>query len=435
MPALTTMFRSPQFRRMAKTSEYSLTSPVEAIVCDDVFQSMYCQLLCSLINRNKVFSVGAAFPSIILRVIRFLEEKWPQFLHDIREKKLRGYMVTDVALRDATEEILAANSEEGGEGQAELLEKAYESCQKNGGKDLIKRLWPCAKYVEVIVTGTMVQYVPMLQFYAGGLPLVSTIYGCSECYCALNLRPLSSPSSISYTFIPTMAYFEFLPIHSEPSSASLVDLVNVEVGKEYEVVVTTDTGLYRYRIGDVLRVTGFHNSSPEFQIVGRTNVLISIDTDKTDEETLLRAVQIAISKKLDGTGFRLVDFTSMADLSTIPGHYVLFWELTSFSNIGQSRSSCTPEASVMEECCLEMEESLDTVYRQGRVCEKCIGPLEIRIVSPGTFDALMDCCYAAGSSMDQYKTPRCVNSEALIHLLNSRVSHSFFSPKCPVWSP
>ncbi|KAH7434150.1 hypothetical protein KP509_06G002900 [Ceratopteris richardii] len=429
MPVLTSMFKAPQFRRMAKSADYSGTSPVEAIVCDDGVQSMYCQLLCSLINRSKVVSVGAPFPSTMLRVIRFLEEKWPQLLRDIREKKLTGDMVTDVALRDATEAILAASSEEDGEGQAELLAKAYESCQENGGRDLIKRLWPYAKCVEVIVTGTMAQYVSMLQFYAGGLPLVSTIYASSECFCALNLRPLSSPTSISYTFVPTMAYFEFLPISSEPSPENLVDLSNVEVGKEYELVLTTDRGLYRYRIGDVLRVTGFHNSSPEFQILGRKDALISIDAEKTDEETLLRAVQTAISKKLDGTGFRLVDFTSMADLSTVPGHYVLFWEFASFGNTGQSRSPCIPEASVMEECCLAMESSFDTVYRHGRVREKFIGPLEIRVVSPGTFDALMDCCYAPGASMGQYKTPRYVNSEALIHLLNSRVSHSFFSPE------
>ena len=44
----------------------------------------------------------------------------------------------------------------------------------------------------------------------------------------------------------------------------LVDLVDVEVGKEYELVITTYAGLYHYCVGDIVRVTGFHNSAPQF---------------------------------------------------------------------------------------------------------------------------------------------------------------------------
>jgi hypothetical protein len=45
-----------------------------------------------------------------------------------------------------------------------------------------------------------------------------------------------------------MCYFEFLPLHcsngsAEPSHRDLVDLVHVKLGHEYELVVTTYSGM------------------------------------------------------------------------------------------------------------------------------------------------------------------------------------------------
>jgi auxin responsive GH3 family protein len=118
-------------------------------------------------------------------------------------------------------------------------------------------LWPNTKYVDVIVTGTMSQYIPTLDYYSNGLPLVCTMYASSECYFGVNLNPICKPSEVSYTLIPTMAYFEFLPVNrnngginsvSRPKSLKekeqqeLVDLVDVKLDQEYELVVTTYAG-------------------------------------------------------------------------------------------------------------------------------------------------------------------------------------------------
>ncbi|KAL2522532.1 Auxin-responsive GH3 family protein [Forsythia ovata] len=139
----------------------------------------------------------------------------------------------------------------------------------------------------------MAQYIPTLDYYSGCLPILCTLYASSECYFGINLKPMSKPSEASYTIMPNMGYFEFLPhdpinsvLLSHDSPPRLVDLVDVEVGKEYELVITTYAGLCRYRVGDILRVTGFHNSAPQFKFIRRQNVLLSIDSDKTDESEL-----------------------------------------------------------------------------------------------------------------------------------------------------
>ncbi|KAG1366846.1 Indole-3-acetic acid-amido synthetase GH3.4 [Cocos nucifera] len=222
----------------------------------------------------------------------------------------------------------------------------------------------------------------------------------------LNLRPMCKPSEVSYTIMSNMAYFEFLPLELAATckgdgDVHLVDLARVEGGKEYELVITTYLGLYRYRVGDILRVTGFHNAAPQFRFVRRKNMLLSVESDKTDQAELQKAVESA-SRLLEPYNATVVEYTSHAFTKTIPGHYVIYWELL----VKGSPQGMMPGGEVMERCCLAMEEELNTVYRQSRVADGSIGPLEIRLVRGGTFEELMDNAISRGASINQYKVPR-----------------------------
>ncbi|KAK1295316.1 Indole-3-acetic acid-amido synthetase GH3.17 [Acorus calamus] len=448
-PVLTSYYKSKNFLNRPFNRFNIYTSPDETILCSDSKQSMYCQLLCGLVQRRQVLRVGAVFASAFLRAIKFLEDHWREICSNIRSGKLSDWIV-DSGCRAAMEGGVLGGPD------VELAESIEAECGGGGGgggswEGIIRRLWPRTKYVEVIVTGSMAQYIPMLEFYSGGLPLVSTMYASSECYFGINLRPLDDPADVSYTLLPNMAYFEFLAVDHEKDGGDgrcngvvkeeeeeeekvVVDLVDVKVGRYYELIVTTFTGLYRYRVGDILMVTGFHNSAPQFRFVHRRNVVLSIDTDKTNEEDLLKAVTNA-KLILEPFDLILTEYTSYADTSSIPGHYVLFWELE--TRIGGDQHGRRPEIdqAVMEECCIAVEESLDSVYRRCRSKDRSIGPLEIRVVERGAFDALMDFCVSQGSSVNQYKTPRCIKSETAIGILNSRLLGRFFSQRTPMWQP
>ncbi|KAK4745821.1 hypothetical protein SAY87_012133 [Trapa incisa] len=435
-PVLTSYYKSNHFKNRTFDPYTNYTSPNAAILCPDSYQSMYAQLLCGLCQRTEVLRVGAIFASGFIRAIRFLENHWPRLCDDIRSGTLSPD-VTDPAVREAVSQILQCPD-------PALAAFVEAECSRSWA-GIITRLWPNTKYVDVIVTGTMSQYISTLDYYSGGLPLVCTMYASSECYFGINLNPMCQPSDVAYTIIPTMAYFEFLPVNrnnstgrvNSPLTTELVDLADVRLGQEYELVVTTYAGLYRYRVGDVLRVAGFKNKAPQFNFICRKNVALSIDSDKTDEVELQQAVGKALNH-LASFGATVAEYTSYADTATIPGHYVLFWEIVDGGDcvgLKDDRSSAAIPPSVFEDCCLAVEESLNSVYRQGRASDKSIGPLEIRVVEPGTFDKLMDCAISYGASINQYKTPRCVKFEPLLEVLNSRVVASYFSPKCPKWAP
>ncbi|XP_062018347.1 indole-3-acetic acid-amido synthetase GH3.6 [Rosa rugosa] len=433
-PVLTSYYKSSHFKQRPYDPYTNYTSPNETILCPDSYQSMYSQLLCGLCQNKEVLRVGAVFASGFIRAIRFLEKHWPILCKDIEFGTLNP-QITDPSVRESVLKILKPDPK--------LAGFIATECGKKSWQGIITRLWPNTKYVDVIVTGTMSQYIPTLDYYSNGLPLVCTMYASSECYFGVNLNPMCKPSEVSYTLIPTMCYFEFLPVHrnngvnsdsvsvpeslNEKEQQQLVDLVDVKLGQEYELVVTTYAGLYRYRVGDVLRVAGFKNKAPQFNFICRKNVVLSIDADKTDEVELQNAVKNAVTHLVPFDA-SVAEYTSYADTSTVPGHYVLFWEL--------SLNGSTPiPPSVFEDCCLAIEESLNSVYRQGRVSDKSIGPLEIKIVEAGTFDKLMDYAISLGASINQYKTPRCVKFAPIVELLNFRVVSNYFSPKCPKWAP
>lgn len=417
-PVLTSYYKSKHFKNRPYDPYNVYTSPNEAVLCPDSFQSMYTQMLCGLYERHEVLRVGAVFASGLLRAIRFLQVHYADLCRDIATGSLTS-KITNSGLRACMGKIMRPDP-----GLAEFVNNA---CEGEDWEGIIKRIWPNAKYLEVIVTGAMAQYIPTLDYYSGGLPKLCTMYASSECFFGLNLNPMCSPSEVSYTILPNMAYFEFIPL-DDGSAPRLVDLADVKVGKEYELVVTTQSGLYRYRVGDVLYVTGFYNSTPQFKFIRRKNVLLSIDSDKTDESELQNAIENA-SALLKPFNTSVVEYTSYADTKSIPGHYVIYWELFT------KDSTNGPDHEVLGQCSLAIEEALNSVYRQCRVADRSIGPLEIRVVKNGTFEELMDYAISRGASINQYKVPRCVNVKPIVELLDSRVVSAHYSPSLPHWSP
>ena len=80
-------------------------------------------------------------------------------------------------------------------------------------------------------------------------------------------------NSGQYILVPGAMFFEFIPIHEnnieeeEEDISKVLFIDQLEIDKSYEIVITNFSGLYRYRMGDVIKIVGYHNASPiiEFQ--------------------------------------------------------------------------------------------------------------------------------------------------------------------------
>ncbi|KAJ0260876.1 4-substituted benzoates-glutamate ligase 2 [Hirschfeldia incana] len=412
--ATSSYFKSEYFKNRPSNWYYSYTSPDEVILCSDNTQSLYCHLLCGLVQRYDVVRMGSIFASVMVRAIKFLETYWEELCSNIRTGHLSEW-ITDLGCRSSVSLVLGGS-------RPDLAETIEKICHRRSWEGIVNRLWPNTKYIETVVTGSMEQYVPTLNYYCNDLPLVSTTYGSSETTFGINLDPLCKPEDVSYAFMPNMSYFEFITMDGD--KRDVVDLQDVKLGCNYEPVVTNFSGLYRMRVGDILMVTGFYNNAPQFKFVRRENVVLSIDSDKTNEEDLFKAVS-QVKLVLESYDVILVDFTSYADTSTFPGHYVIYLEVK--DKEGENKKEYVElNADVLSKCCSVMEDSLDNVYKRCRFKDGSVGALEIRVVRQGMFDSLMDFFISQGASIGQYKTPRCIKSGKALEFMEDCVVARFF---------
>ncbi|KAG9457783.1 hypothetical protein H6P81_002291 [Aristolochia fimbriata] len=400
--------------------------PKEIATARDYQQSLYCYFLCGLLHRDQIRYFDAYFCYLVVGAFRVFESIWEELCADIREGVLSNERVSDPVVRESVSKLLKPNPY--------LADSIYTKCKVLQSKNwygVIPELWPQAKFVATIVTGSMEAYAGKLRHYSGDkLGIVSGVYGASEGIVAINIRPPTSVESNVYVYAacPSSVYCEFIPLKrsylTETKAEGLyeesdpVRLTEVEVGEIYEVVITNFAGLYRYRLGDIVKVTGFYNSSPELQFLHRKNVLLNICIDKTTERDLQLVMEKASKLFLAEEKVEIVDHTSYADSSTEPGHYVIFWEL-----------SRVPSKEILQKCCSYLDQTLhDAGYITARK-SRGLGALELQIVAKGTFGKVVEHYASFGSTIVQFKTPRCIagSNTRVLQILDDNVSARFFS--------
>ncbi|XP_021612076.1 jasmonoyl--L-amino acid synthetase JAR6 isoform X2 [Manihot esculenta] len=411
--ATTNLFRSPHYKNALQTMEFNCCSPDEVIFGSDFHQSLYCHLLCGLIHCEEIQFVFSIFAHSIVLAFRTFEQVWEELCDDIRNGVLSS-RVTDFSIRNAMSQVLKPN--------VELAELIHRKCSGlSNWYGLIPELFPNVKYVFGIMTGSMEPYVKKLRHYAGEMPLVSGDYGATEGWIGANVNPKLPPELATFAVLPNIGYFEFIPlgdnaenIFTEPKP---VGLTEVNIGEEYEIIVTNFAGLYRYRLGDVVKIMGFHNSTPELKFVCRRSLLLTINIDKNTEKDLQLSVEEA-ARLLAQDKLELVDFSSLVDRSTDPGHYVIFWEING-----------EPTEEVLQECCNCLDRSfLDAGYITSRKIN-AIGPLELRVVRRGTFQKILDHYLGLGAAVSQFKTPRyiCPTNNVVLQIFSNNIAKTYSS--------
>ncbi|RZS95608.1 GH3 auxin-responsive promoter family protein [Cecembia calidifontis] len=100
-------------------------------------------------------------------------------------------------------------------------------------------------------------------------------------------------------------FYEFIPMEEwEKEFPKVIPLSEVEVGKNYAILITTNAGLWRYKIGDTVRFT--ETSPYRFKISGRTKHFINA----FGEEVIVENAEKAIEAAAEATGSSITNFTA-----------------------------------------------------------------------------------------------------------------------------
>ncbi|MEB3358601.1 MAG: GH3 auxin-responsive promoter family protein [Synechococcales bacterium] len=78
-------------------------------------------------------------------------------------------------------------------------------------------------------------------------------------------------------------FYEFLDAAETPHLCH-----QLQMGQDYRVVITTPSGLYRYDLGDRVRLVGWHQQTPLLEFVGRAGVTSDLCGEKLTEAFVLQ---------------------------------------------------------------------------------------------------------------------------------------------------
>jgi len=178
-----------------------------------------------------------------------------------------------------------------------LLNNVLES---TGNKNILD-VWP---NLEVYFHGG-VSFLPYVDQYKSIIPSKSfknyEIYNASEGFFAIQDRNQSDELLLMLDY---GIFYEFIPMqtHGTPTEV-LIPLSQVEKGINYAIVITTNAGLWRYKIGDTILFT---STKPyRIKVTGRTKHFINVFGEELIIENTDKALKIVAKK----TKSEILDYT------------------------------------------------------------------------------------------------------------------------------
>ena len=220
-------------------------------------------------------------------------------------------------------------------------------------------------------------------------------YNASEGFFGLQ-NDFSDPSML--LMIDYGVFYEFIPMEDVGTeNPHIVPLVDVELNKNYAMVISTSCGLWRYMIGDTVKFT---NKYPyKFVITGRTKHFINA----FGEELMVDNAEKGLAKACEATGAQIVDYSAAP----------VFMDA-----YAKCRHQWLIEFAVMPDSLENFSQVLDTSlqqinsdYEAKRHKNITLQPLEIIVARPNLFH---DWLKEKGKLGGQHKVPRLSNTRDYI---------------------
>jgi hypothetical protein len=275
----------------------------------------------------------------------------------------------------------------------------YVLCKKIleiSGKSNLKEVWP---NLELYMHGG-VSFEPYRELFQELIPspemnYVET-YNASEGFFAIQDQQDSTDLLLMLDY---GIFYEFIPMEEFEGidSKYCIDLHDVELDKNYAIVISTNGGLWRYIIGDTVKFTSIEPF--KIKITGRVKSFINI----AGEELIVENAEQAIAKVCLDHKAGIKEFTVGPKFleNGKNGRHEWFIEFNK-------------EPSDLETFSIELDNYLRTLnsdYDAKRTNDLILEPLKIFNLNSGTFNVWLK---SKGKLGAQHKVPRLSNSREII---------------------
>jgi hypothetical protein len=250
-------------------------------------------------------------------------------------------------------------------------------------------LWPNLEVLICWRSPMVFSYIELLRQHLGTVPQRDYILMASEGVIAIPFEDGVSGGALA----TSIHFYEFIPEElADRRDPPTLLAHEIEAGKNYVVVLTTSAGLYRYNIGDVVRVRNFLGDTPVLEFLHRCGRTCSMTGEKLTEDQVAESVAKASSR----AEVVVQDFTVCPEPRPFP-HYCVLIEAKNTADITILRRLI--RNIDLELCSGNLE------YRSKRESRR-LGPPELLLVSSGAFAKLRNQCVGNNVSDAQVKPVR-----------------------------
>ncbi|MDX1253222.1 MAG: GH3 auxin-responsive promoter family protein [Gammaproteobacteria bacterium] len=335
----------------------------------------YRVILRLMLAERDITYMNAPNPTTFLKLHALANELGRELIQEIGSGGFAAESLLSPIVRRALHGRYAANT-----ARAKELAEVYAMKEKISLVDL----WPSLSAVATWTAGSCSVATEALRVASG--PTVKIIelgYQCSEFRGTVTLDPMTGEG------LPMIEdyYFEFIePETWDNGGRDCKRIHQLQQGRDYYVIVTTRSGLYRYFINDIVRVVGKCHATPTIRFLQKGKGVTNITGEKLYESQFVEAVRNTERY----FGFRTIFSLGLADVKDQV--YRAYLETAS--------SSVSPKdiAHYLDRMLMELNHEYRAKRNSGR-----LHPLELGLLSPNTGNAYRAHCVSMGQKDGQFK--------------------------------
>jgi hypothetical protein len=270
----------------------------------------YTALRLSVPDRH-VGMVTTANPSTLLQLARQADANCDDLIRDIADGTLSQKFTIDAEIRRKLRTRFRVRNPQ--------RARELEAIVSDTGHLYPRHYWSNLSLIAVWTGGSAGAYTSGLRQFYGDVPIRDHGLHASEGRMTIPFEDHTSSGVLDLT----SHFFEFIP-DSEYGKADPVVLEahELEPGRNYFILLTTASGLYRYNIHDVVRCTGYRGGTPMLEFLNKGSQISSVTGEKITESQVVSAVKDSLA----ATSLQLTHFTVGPAWGDPPGYQLLFEE-------------------------------------------------------------------------------------------------------------
>lgn len=223
----------------------------------------------------------AITPANLLRLAKTGDEQRERLIRDIHDGTLSDSIEVPQAFRQKIARTIQVKRPE----RARALEQIIERTGTLYPKDY----WPLS-LVACWLGGTVGYQSRELPRYYGTVPTRDLGLVSNEGRHTVPLRD-GTPEGV---LAVDGSYYEFIAANERGSpQARVFECHELEVGREYFIIMTTSAGLYRYDIGDLVRCNSYIGQAPVLEFLRKEGQCADMEGEKVSGHQVAQAVEVA----------------------------------------------------------------------------------------------------------------------------------------------